>query len=445
MAAFSTGIAVGFTSPIIPKLRGEVDPANNPLPYAITPEEESWVVGLFLLGATFAPFLTAFTGDRIGRKRTLQLFMIPGIASFIWVAFSTEVYHFCLARFLMGLGFGSSFSMLPMYVAEIAEDHNRGALGCFMTFFVCSGILFVYVVGPLLTVKIFSLICVFPPCLFLVLFTLFIPESPYYLLAKNDKIAAEASLEKLRNKSSSKIHKELMEIAENVEESFANKASVMDLFKSKGLFRGFLTIMGLMLFQQLSGINVVLSYMQSIFSASGTSIPADLSAIIVAVFQILTLLITVAIVDKLGRRILLLLSALGSCLSHAALGAFFFLQSLDYDVSSIFWLPIASLILFIVAFNLGFASIPWAVMGELFPANIKMVASTFACSLSMLFAFITSTFFPYLTAMIGISKSFWLFGGFCAVGFAFVYFVVPETKGKSLQEIQIMLSKGSMR
>lgn len=445
MAAFSTGIAVGFTSPVIPKLRGETDPENNPLPYPITPEEESWVAGLFPLGAAFTPLLTAFTADRIGRKRTLQLFTIPGIISFIWFAVAHEVLHFCLARFLMGLGFGSTFSVLSMYIAEIAEDHNRGALGCSMTFFVCSGILFSYVVGPPLTVQTFSLVCIVSPCVFLALFTLFIPESPYYLVAKNDKVAAESSLEKLRNKPTAKIQKELLEITKNVEESLADKASVADLFRSKGLFRGFLTCMGVMLFQQLSGINVLLLYMQSIFSASGTSIPADVSAIIVAIFQILTLLVTVAVVDRLGRRILLLLSALGSLVSHAALGTFFYVQAAHLDVSSIFWLPIVSLVLFIVAFNLGFASIPWAIMGELFPTNIKMVASTFACSFCLLFAFVTSTFFPYLSVMIGLAKSFWLFGGFCAIGFAFVYFVVPETKGKSLQEIQIMLNKGSMK
>lgn len=335
--------------------------------------------------------------------------------------------------------------MLPMYVAEVSEPHNRGTLGCFMSFFICSGILFAYVVGPFLNVQMFSLVCAVPPCVFLVLFTLFIPESPYYLVAKDDKEAAEASLKKLRSKSGSSIQKELTEISTNVKESFANKANVTDLFKSKGLFRGFAISMGLMFFQQTSGINVFLPYMQMIFDVSGTSIPSDLSTIFIGIVQIITLLITAVAVDKLGRRILLLSSASGSLIAQVALGLFFYLQTHNYDVSSLFWLPIASLLIFMICFNLGFASVTWAILGELFPPNVKAVASAFGCSMSMLMAFVTATFFPYLNGSIGMAWSFWLFGGCCAVGFVFVYFVVPETKGKSLQEIQVMLSEGKMK
>lgn len=162
--------------------------------------------------------------------------MVPGILPFVWMAFAREAVYFFLARFILGISYGSPFLVLPMYVAEVSEPHNRGTLGCFMSFFICSGILFAYVVGPFLNVQMFSLVCAVPPCVFLVLFTLFIPESPYYLVAKDDKEAAEASLKKLRSKSGSSIQKELTEISTNVKESFANKANVTDLFKSKGLF-----------------------------------------------------------------------------------------------------------------------------------------------------------------------------------------------------------------
>lgn len=445
LASFAGGIAFGFTSPVIPKLRGEIDPGNNPLPYPITTQEESWVAGLFMLSATFAPFITAFTTDRIGRKRTLQIFALPTIASFAWFAFANSAVHLCSARLLMGVGIGGITAVVSMYIGEIAEDHNRGALGCLATALNCCGILFSYVVGPLLTVKMFSLVCTILPCVFLVLFTFFIPESPYYLLAKNQKECAEASLKRFRTKSVSSVQKELMEISRNVEESFANKACVLDLFRSKGLFRGFVTCMGLMMAQQLTGINAFLSYMQSIFDAAGSSVPSDVSAVVIGIVQVIMVVITTVVCDKSGRRILLLISASGSFLAQISLGVFFYLKDSGYDVSSLSWLPIASLLFFIVCFNLGYAPLVWAIMGELFPPNIKMIASTCGCSMSMFSGFVVSTFFPYLNASIGTAWCFWLFAGFCALGFVFVYFVVPETKGKSLQEIQVMLNEGKMK
>lgn len=388
--------------------------------------------------------MTATIADRIGRKRTLQLFMIPGILCLVWMAFATDPLQFCVARFIQGMSYGSPYYVLPMYVGEVAEPHNRGTLGCFMSFFVCSGILFAYIVGPYLTVRTFSLVCAIPPCVFLALFSLFVPESPYYLVAKNDKAAAEASLKKLRAKSDASIQKELIEITTNVKESFANKAKITDMFRSKGLFRGFVISMGLMFFHQSSGTNILIAYMQPIFSASGTSIPSDLSSILIGVVQIITLGITAVAVYKLGRRTLLLFSIFGSFMAHMALGYFFYLQASGYDVSGISWLPIASILTFIISFNLGFSPVCWAIMGELFPPNIKVIASIFGCTMNMVTAFSVTTCFPYLNEMLGMAWSFWLFGACCAGGFVFVYFVVPETKGKSLQDIQVMLNEGKM-
>lgn len=440
--SFAAGSACSWASPVIPKLNGNVDPEHNPLPTPLTTDEESWVVGMLPLGATAGPLITGLLIDRIGRKKTLLAFAIPIICSYITLAFVNDVNYFYAARFIMGIGMSCAFSVLPLYVGEIAENHNRGTLGCIGTCTLCFGIIFSYAVGPFVTVSQFCLICAVPPCVFFVVFLLFIPESPYFLVSIGDKEGAEQSLMKLRGRTRNGVEKELLQISSAVEESFANKPAISGLFRSKGFVKGLTVCLGLLIFQQMAGINVVLSYMQSIFDAAGSGIPADISTIIVGVVQLLTVAVTVLVVDTLGRRVLLLISASGSCLSLVSLGTYFYLQTEGHDVSSIFWLPIASLLVYIITFNLGLAPLAWAILGEMFPANVKSLASTIACCTCLILAFATSAFFPYLKLLIGLAQSFWLFGAFSAGCMFFVYFVVPETKGKSLQEIQDMLNKG---
>lgn len=397
------------------------------------------------LGAIFGPLIFGFLNDRIGRKKTLLLSAVPAIAAFLTLAFVHNVIYFYIARFILGIGVSSAFLILPMYIGEISEDHNRGSLGCIMTCFISFGLLFSYIVGPFVTVSQFCLLCSIAPCIFFVVFLFFIPESPYFLAMVSDIDGAEQSLMKLRRKTKSAVEKELSEISKSVKESCANKVSLGQMFRSKGLVKGLTVSLGLLIFQQMAGINVVLPYMQSIFDASGSSIPSDVSSIIIGVVQLLTVGVTAIIVDKLGRRILLLISAAGSCLSHISLGVYFYLKIRGDDVSNIFWLPIASLLVFIITYNLGLAPLAWAILGEMFPSNAKSLASIIACCACLILTFVTSAFFPYLVGVIGMAQSFWLFAAFCAACLFFVYFVVPETKGKSLLEIQRMLNEGTKK
>lgn len=437
--AFAAGTAVGWPSPMIPKLK---DDLTNPLPSTLAPEQESWVAGCFNLGMATANLFCGVLADRIGRKRTLQYLAVPATLSFVILSFADEVVYFYIGRLIQGIGFGSAFSVLPLYVAEIARDSNRGTLGCFLSMFVVAGALFSYILGPYMSIRDFSLMLVNIPCIFLIIFSLFIPESPYYLVANGDYTNAELCLIKFRGTTRDNVQKELKMITQEVQLSIQSKVSVRDLYTSKPLKKGLIVCLGLMVLQQLSGITVVLSYMQSIFDAAGTSIPPEISTILVGTVQLLVVVITTAVIDKLGKRVLLISSALSSFIAQTSLGVYFYLQNAGYNVDVVSWLPIASLILYIVGFNFGLAVVPWGFIGEMFPPNAKAVASTMACVTCTGLSFVTSVFFPYLNVMIGIAGSFWLFGGCCAIGFAFIYFTVPETKGKGFSEILDMLADG---
>lgn len=202
--------------------------------------------------------------------------------------------------------------------------------------------------------------------------------------------------------------------------------------------------LGLMVFLQLSGINIVMFYTVSIFASAKTGIEPELATILVGAMQVLATFVAAMIVDRVGRRILLLVSIVVMSLSLLMLGVYFQLkqQNGDESVEAINWLPVFALCLYIVAFSLGFGPIPWLMVGELFAPDVKGVAGSAAGSFSWLFAFAVTKSFVNVQSAIGTGGTFFLLAGFSLVGTVFVWLVVPETKGKSLAEIQRMLGGG---
>lgn len=392
------------------------------------------------LGAALGPIAAGIVADKIGRKKTLLCSVAPFIPAFLMSANATSVVTFFIARFLCGLAVGGVFTVLPMYIGEIAEDEVRGALGSFMQLFITVGLLFSYCIGPYVSISTFNYICVVTPAIFLVYFTLKIPESPHFLLANNDETGAERSLIQIRCRNKSEVSKELEEIKKTVDESMKNKGTFLDIFKSAGLTKALILSVGLVALQQLSGINVILFYTETIFKATGSSIRPDIATIIVGIVQVLSSGLTPILVDRLGKRFLLLLSAIGMALSEGVLGYFFFLHDHGGNVEAISWLPILCLVVYIITYCLGFGPLPWAVMGELFPANVKSAASTATASGCWFLGFLLTQFFSSVSIAIGIGPSFWIFTGCCVFGMFFVYKFLPETTGKSLQEIQDILN-----
>lgn len=355
-------------------------------------------------------------------------------------AFGAHVHWFFIARLFCGLAVGGVFTVLPMYIGEISDNEVRGQLGSFMQLFIVLGLLLSFVVGPFISIKAFNILCLAVPIAFLVIFFLWIPESPYYLVQIDQRDEAEQALMKLRAKGKDGIQKELEEIKSNVDEAFANKASFMDIFKSKGLTRALIISVGLVALQQFSGINIVLFFAQTIFTEAGSSLSPEICTIIIGVVQVLASAATPALVEKRGKRMLLLISAVGMALSQGALAFFFYLKEGGKEVSNLSWLPVASLVFYIITYCLGFGPLPWAVMGELFPGNVKSVASTATAAGCWILGFLITNYFGLVADLIGKSGSFGIFGFCCVLAGLFVFKFVPETSGKSLQEIQDILN-----
>ncbi|CAH0564533.1 unnamed protein product [Brassicogethes aeneus] len=434
LITFSAGSAYSWTSPVLPKLKDQLE---SPLLKPPTIAEESWISSLTSLGALGAPILAGILSEKIGRKRTLLAFSIPMLVSHAITAFAGAIELYFVARFLVGLGCGCVYSVVPNYLSEISEDRNRGLINCFMTLMITTGLMFNYVVGPFVTVMVLSFGNMVPLVLFLTLFAYFVPESPYYFIARGDKSSAESSLVKLRGKQ--QVQKELLTMMSSVETVGGNRGSFKDIVKSKALIKGLVICNGLMVIQQFSGINAVLGFMEQIFISSGSSIPAEYSAILVGGVQMLTVIVSTQLIDRLGRKILLIISCGGSCIALTSMGLYFYLKTNKFNVDALFWLPLFSLILYIISFNLGLSCVPWALMGEIFPTNLKSIASTITTCFCLALAFVITMFFPQVSITLGMAPSFWGFSVFSLVGVLFTHVIVPETKGKSMSEIQEIL------
>lgn len=393
---------------------------------------------MLALGALVAALPAGYVAERIGRKNAILGFIIPYLIQWLLIVFAQNAGMMYVGRFFAGISTGAMCVLCPMYISEIASTEIRGALGSFFQMFLCVGILLTYFLGSFVSWRYLSGLLAIVPIVFAGLFFL-MPETPTYLLKIADGDGAEKSLTYFRGVAYN-VERELKQIQTGIEEAKAKSAGVKDLVASRANRKALLSSLGLMVFQQLSGVNAVIFYTVPIFKSAGSSLPPDVAAIIVAIVQVAIAYTAAMIIEKAGRRYFLITSSTGMLLCLAALGMYFHLQKLEISFSGLGILPLASLVLYIVAFSLGFGPVPWMIMGELFAPEIKGVASGLAVMMNWFLVFVVTFSFPIMNTELGGHATFYIFAVIMAVGTAFVYFIVPETRGKSLQEIQDILN-----
>ncbi|KAJ8921769.1 hypothetical protein NQ315_008394 [Exocentrus adspersus] len=433
---FDCGCNFTWTSPALSTLKSP-DANINPLGVPVTPWQISWIAALINLGAAVGPLAFGKLPDVFGRRKVLIFIAISKIISYIILALAHNIYLFYLGRFLMGIGLGLSFSVMPMFTVEISEDHNRGKLASIMGVFATLGMLYTLIVGPLLSLKIFTLSCTSFLVVALISFVTVTPETPTFLVSIGKMSSAEKSLMKLRN--SERVDQDLIQLSEMTEKG-NSKSKITDIFRTPSLRKGIIICLSLCSLQHLSGIFPIMAFIGPIFEVTGSRIPVNLSVILVSVIQLIANIVSSIIIEKLGRKPLLLLSTIGACLSLLSLGFYFYLKECESSyLQSIFWLPVTSLVFYMVSFSIGLTSVPMTILSEIFPSEVRAVATSFVTFFGASTGFLVTFIFPIVTMFFGEARCFWLFAGFTALGAAFIYFVIPETKGKSISEIQKVL------
>ncbi|KAB0794305.1 hypothetical protein PPYR_11144 [Photinus pyralis] len=466
LGAVCAGTVLAWTSPVLPQIQipksnmtnatggvslnetiltnltqvlGNATLNSTDIGFKLTESEGSLVGSMLAIGALISAIPGGYIADRIGRRNINMLIAIPYIINWLLIVFASNAVMLYIARFFAGLATGAVCVTAPMYIGEIAEVSVRGRLGSFFQMCLCFGIFLTYLVGALLPWVGLSWVLLAIPILFAIAMY-FLPDTPVYLIKCGRVTDADKSLRYFRGPNYN-VSNEMKVIEANLAASEEKKAGLKDLVASRGNRKAMIAALGLMLFQQMSGINAVIFYTVPIFQSAGTSMSSDVAAVTVSIVQFVIAYVAAMIIDKRGRRFYLMLSSIGMMVCVAALGLYFHLKLNKISFAGLGMLPLSSLVLFIVAFSLGLGPIPWMILSELLAPEIKGVGSGITVMTNWLFVFVVTFSFPLMNSGLGGHITFYVFAVILFLATCFVYYYVPETKGKTLSEIQMLLNK----
>jgi sugar porter (SP) family MFS transporter len=406
--------------------------------FSLTDSGLGTVAALLTIGCLIGALFTGNFTEKYGRKNVMLVTAVLYIISATGCALAGSSMMLIVFRVLSGLAVGATSVVAPMYISEISPAKKRGRLVSFNQFAITIGIVLAYIfdyllvgLGPdswrymLAVPAIFGLI-------FLVFLILKFPESPRWLLAHGRKEEAVKVLTSLGGQTL--VDEELpeMEIALKAEQK-SEKMSIGELFKGK---TGKIVLIGTLIaaFQQITGINAVIMFAPDIFQAAGSAKGDSLMmSMVVGMVNFLMTILALWLVDKRGRKTLLLWGAVGMILSLAYL-SIEFAKPVQNGTG-----VLIALLVYISFFAASFAPVMWVIISEIYPNRIKGVAMSFSTAVSWLCTFLTVYFAPVIHGTLGLQYLFGIFGFFSIVAFIFVKIWIPETKGKTLEQIEIDL------
>ena len=420
------GLLFGFDTAVISGTTGDLTQVYNLSPLKLGVTVFAALVGT-ILGSMFA----GIPGDKFGRRDSLRVMAILYVVSALGCALAWNWPALVFFRFIGGLGIGGSSVLGPMYIAEIAPASWRGRLVGIFQFNVVSGILLAYLSNFFVGTQHLRIedewrwkfgVAAFPAALFLtLLFT--IPRSPRWLVKKQ---RINEAREVLRLIGERNYERELQDIIESIdaEHGLADEP----LFSAKYRLPIFLAIT-IGMFNQLSGINAILYYLNDIFAFAGFSkMSGDLQAVVVGLTNLLFTVIAISIIDRMGRKKLLLVGAVGTAICLAGVAAIF---ATNQHHELLLWLLVG----FIASFAFSQGSVIWVYLSEVFPNRVRAKGQSLGTLTHWLMNAAISLIFPILAAR---SKSipFMFFAAMMVLEFFVVLFVYPETKGVTLEEMQ---------
>lgn len=416
----------------------------------VTPEAKGWAQSCALIGCLVGALFSGGLSDRFGRKLLLLMSAMLFAVSSAGIGMAASFHAFVAWRIIGGVAIGVASNLSPMYIAEIAPSSLRGRLVSLNQFTIVIGILLAQVVN-LAIAKTFPgwlghatgndaariwneasgwrwmfAVAVIPSLLFL-LGMLMVPESPRWLVKNGRHEKARRILERIGGAAYGE--KVLSSILSTLDKEGEKTVDLRDLLDPR-MLRILLLGIGLAIFQQWCGINVIFNYAAEIFHSAGYSIDDTLTNIAwTGSVNLVFTLAAMAMVDRVGRRPLMLAGAFGLFVTYLLIGYCYYGQ--------VKGTPVLGLVLGAIAcYSATLAPVTWVVIAEIFPNRIRGAAMSVSVFFLWLACFVLTYTFPILNARMGPANTFWLYAGICAAGFILVKLRLPETKGKSLEEIE---------
>jgi len=393
---------------------------------------EEIVVSSVLLGSLIGGAAGGILADKLGRRKLLLATAIVFGLGAIGASLSTGVTILIIARIVAGVAIGIASFVAPLYISEIAPIAIRGKLVSVNQVALTSGIVLSYCIdyafaGSQSWRWMFAMAIV--PAAAFGIGLLFIPDSPRWLSAMGDKNKAREVLKEIR--PANQVESELKEIGDSLSKQKSKWSELLSPFLRPAMIVG----IGLAMAQQITGINTVIYYAPTIFKFAGLSSAsvAILASVGVGIINVIFTLVAMQLIDRVGRRPLLLTSLAGMSISLFVLGLAFKLPQLS---GSLGWIAVISLMVYVGSFAVGLGPVFWLVLSEIYPLRIRGRAMSIGTITNWGANLIVALSFLSLTQGIGKAATFWLFGVISIGSWFFAYFLVPETKGRTLEEIE---------
>ena len=414
------------------------------------PAQSGWAMSSALAGCVFGALISGWCADRFGRKLPLIISAILFSASAWGTAVATHFDWFVFYRIVGGVGIGLASALSPMYIAEVSPAEKRGKFVAINQLTIVIGVLAAQLVNLMIAEPVASSATMqdivqswngqvgwrwmfgaelLPAVLFLLLMFL-VPDSPRWLAKAGKQDKAERMLRRI---GSAEYARETMaDIRATLGEN-TQKVAASELLNPR--VRPIIVIgIVLAVFQQWCGINVIFNYAQEILASAGFDINSTLKSIVATgLINLIFTIIALPLVDKLGRRKLMLLGAAGLTIIYVLIAGAYAL--------GIMGLPVLLLVLAAIAiYALTLAPVTWVLLSEIFPNRVRGMAMSVGTLALWIACFLLTYTFPLLNANLGASGSFLLYGIICALGFVFVLRSVPETKGVTLEALEHQLA-----
>ena len=413
-----------------------------------SPYLQGWAMSSALIGCLVGAMASGYLADRFGRKRPL----IAAAALFTIAAIGTGAANqftiFIIFRLIGGLGIGLASAISPMYIAEISPAKMRGRLVSVNQLTIVIGILSAQIINYLIAEKIpegitdsmilqswngqtgwrWMFWAGTAPALMFFIFSFFIPESPRFLAKSGKWTSAAAILEKIGGAQYA------IQEQKDIAETLHGTSSKIDwkALSSKKVRPVLILGVVLAVFQQWCGINVIFNYAEEVFTAAGYSVGDMLfNIVITGTVNLVFTFLAMRMVDSWGRRKLMLLGSIGLAVIYFMLGSSYYFELKGLAILVLVMVAIAT-------YAMTLAPITWVVLSEIFPNSIRGTAMAISTTALWIACFVLTYTFPILNKLLNASGTFWLYGFICFFGFLFILKKLPETKGKSLEEIEKM-------
>ncbi|XP_075100388.1 sugar transporter ERD6-like 7 [Nicotiana tabacum] len=425
--SFAFGSCAGYSSPTQSAIREDLN---------LSIAEFSLFGSILTFGAMIGAITSGPIADYIGRKGAMRMSSAFCVAGWFAIYFAQGALSLDIGRLATGYGMGVFSYVVPVFIAEIAPRDLRGALTTINQLMICCGVSVAFIIGTMLTWRTLALTGLIP-CAILLFGLFIIPESPRWLAKIGHQKEFELALRRLRGKDAD-ISEEAAEIQDYIETlEKLPKVNLFDLFQRRYL-SSLIVGVGLMVFQQFGGINGICFYTGSIFESSG--FPSDVGTIIYAIIQDVPITALGAVlIDRAGRKPLLLVSATGLVIGCILTGTSFYLKGHEIAVKGGPILAVTGILVYIGSFSIGMGAVPWVVMSEIYPINIKGAAGSLATLVNWFGAWACSYTFNFLMTWNSFG-TFILYAAVNALSILFVIKIVPETKGRTLEQIQASIN-----